>query len=413
MARALEGIRVLDLSHVLAGPTTTLHLADLGAEVIHIEPPQGDDAREFGPFVGPTDKNHSGYFISLNRNKKGMVLNLRHPRGKGLFQELLEVSDVVVENYRPGTLKKLGFDWEEMQGINPAIIYCSISGYGHDSLPEYRKRPSYDIIAQAFSGIMSITGPEGGKPCRIGNSMGDIIAGTHAVVGILAALIHRGRTGRGQCVDISMVDSLFSTLENAIVRYTALGEIAGPLGDKHPTITPFQGYETKDSWIVAAIGTDNLFANLCNAMQLPSLSEYECFKTNPLRTQNRNALNATLGPVFKEKSTAEWCQILDKAGIPYSPINNLEQICNDAHIQSRNMLVEIDQPMVGKMRIANSAIHLSETPGEVYAPAPILGQHSEEILTEILGYRQHAVEQLKQEGIINDCRIPLSEAADF
>jgi CoA:oxalate CoA-transferase len=404
MARALEGIRVVDLSHVLAAPTTTMYLADLGAEVIHIEPPQGDDSREYGPFAGHPDKNRSGYFISLNRNKKGMVLDLKQEKGKEILRQLIAASDIVVENYRPTTMRKLGFGWEDLRKINPRIIYCSISGFGQDTLPGYAERPSYDMVAQAYSGIMSITGPEGGPPCRVGSSVGDIISGTQAVVGILAALVYREKTGRGQHLDMSMIDSLFATLENAAARYTISGEIPGPLGGIHPSITPFQGYRTADSWIIAAAGTDQLFAKFCSVMGLEGLISDPWFRTNPLRTKNRRELNRILEPVMKQKTTAEWERIFEEAGIPYSPINNLQQICEDPHIRYRNMLVEVDQPGAGKVRIVNSPIRLSETPGEVYAPAPVLGQHSEEVLRDVLGYSQGEIDVLQEAGIINRSR---------
>ena len=401
MAQALEGIRVVDLSHVLAAPTTSMYLADLGAEVIHIEPPKGDDSREFGPFVGQPDKNRSGYFISLNRNKKGMVLDLKKDKAKEILRQLIKVSDIVVENYRPTTMRKMGFGWDELQKINPRIIYCSISGFGQDTLPEYAQRPSYDMVAQAYSGIMSITGPEGGPPCRVGSSVGDIISGTQAVVGILAALIHREKSGRGQHLDMSMIDGLFATLENAVTRYTINGEIPTPLGGIHPSITPFQGYQTADSWIIATAGTNQLFAKLCKVIGLENLSADPRFVTNPLRTKNRRELNVILDPVMKTKTTAEWEKIFEEASIPYSPINNIQQICEDPHIRYRGMLAEIDQPAVGKMRIANSPIRLSETPGHVYAPAPLLGQHSEDVLREILGYSQAEIDKLKEDEIIN------------
>ena len=401
MARALEGIRVVDLSHVLAAPTTTMFLADLGAEVIHIEPPHGDDAREFGPFVGEPEKNRSGYFISLNRNKKGIVLDLKQEKGKEILTELIKVSDVVIENFRPTTMRKMGFGWEDLQKINPRIIYCSICGFGQDALPEYAERPSYDMVAQAYSGLMSITGPEGGPPCRVGTSVGDIIAGTHAAYGILAALFYREKSGKGQYLDISMVDSLFATLENAIARYCISGEIPTPLGGIHPSITPFQGYRTSDSWIIAAIGTDQLFARFCKVIGNEGLKDDPRFTTNPLRTKNRNELNEILDPVMKMKTTAEWVKIFTEASLPYSPINTLKEICEDPHIQYRNMLVEIDQPKVGKMRIANSPIRMSETPGEVYSAAPALGQHSEEVLRDVLGYTQEQLDALKEASVIN------------
>ena len=403
MSRSLEGIRVVDLSHVLAAPTVTMYLADLGAEVLHIEPPIGDDAREFGPFAGDHDKNHSGYFISLNRNKKGLVLNLKQPKAKDILRELIKISDVIVENFRPTTMRKLGFGWEDLKKINPRIVYCSICGFGQDSLPAYSERPSYDMVAQAYSGLMSITGPEGGPPCRVGSSVGDILTGLQATIGILAALRHRDRTGRGQHVDMAMIDSVFATLENAVARYTISGEIPGPLGGTHPSITPFQGYKTKDgSYVIAAIGTDALFVRFAKVIGRPDLPEDERFKTNPLRTRHREALNGILDPIMMTKTTPEWGEIFEKEGLPYSPINNMKQICEDPHIAYRKMLVDIDQPRVGRMRIAASPIRMSETPGEVYAPAPLLGQHTDEVLKALLGYSDETIAQLKKEGVIND-----------
>jgi CoA:oxalate CoA-transferase len=402
MPRALEGIRVVDLSHVLAAPTTSMYLADLGAEVIHIEREIGDDAREFGPFVGGHDKNRSAYFISLNRNKKSLVLDLKSQKGRDILRELIQASDVVLENFRPDTMEKLGFGWADLQKINPRVICCSICGFGHDSLPENGSRPAYDMVAQAYSGLMSITGPEGGPPCRVGSSVGDIIAGMQATIGILAALRYRERSGRGQYVDIAMVDSLFSVLENAVARYVNTGEVPGPLGGAHPSITPFQGFQTKDGqWVIAAIGNDKLWAQYCDLLGRRDLIDHPKFKTNPLRCDNRRELIPILQGEMQKKTAQEWFDIFERHAIPYSPINTLKQICEDPHIAHRNMLVEIDQPIVGKMRVCASPLKLSETPGEVYAPAPMLGEHSEQVLREVLGYSREKVAQLKEEGVIN------------
>ena len=400
MRGALTGIRVIDLTHVLAGPTATMILADLGAEVIHVEPPQGDDAREYGPFVNNIDKNHSGYFISLNRNKKSLVLNLKNRKGIEILQELLKVSDVLVENYRPTTMRNLGFGWPEIQQINPKLIYASISGYGHQALPDYADRPAYDVISQAYSGLMSLTGPEQGPPCRVGSSIGDIVAGHQAAIGILAALFYRTITGRGQWYDGSMVDGLFATLENAVVRYTTEGVIPGPLGTAHPSITPFQAFRTRDSWVVVAVGNDKLWASFCMTLGRKELIDDSRFCTNPQRTKNRDALAGILAEEMAKKTSQEWQDILRKDGIPCSPVNDIKQICEDPQIQFRNMLVEIDQKGIGKMNIAGSPIRLSETPGKVSCGAPVLGEHTEEILTTLLKLSPTEIQSLRQEGVI-------------
>jgi CoA:oxalate CoA-transferase len=398
----LDGIRVVDLSHVLAAPTCTMFLADLGAEVIHVEPLHGDDAREFGPFAGSGGKNHSGYFISLNRNKKSLAIDLKQEKGKRILTELIKVSDVVVENFRPNTMRKLGFGWEQLQAINPRVIYASISGFGQDTLPGYDTRPSYDMVAQGYSGLMSITGPEGGPPCRVGSSVGDIFAGHQAAIGVLAALLYREKTGRGQHFDGAMIDGLFTVLENAVVRYTINGEIPKPLGSAHPTIVPFQSFPTKDdSHVIIALGNDTLWKSFCKLIGREELAEHAQFATNPLRTRYRKELEQVLIPEFRKRTRAEWLELLGKANLPHSPANNVKEICEDPHIAYRKMLVDVDQPRVGKMRIVGSPIRLSETPGEVYAPAPLLGQHSEEVLQTILGYSAEDIQALKAEKVIN------------
>jgi CoA:oxalate CoA-transferase len=401
MTGALNDIRVLDLSHVLAGPTTTMILADLGAEVIHVEPPHGDDAREYGPFVGEVDKDHSGYFISLNRNKKSIVLNLKQEKGKEILRELIKISDVIIENFRPGTMTALGFSWEEVQKINPRIIYASISGFGHEALPGYVSRPAYDIVAQAYSGLMSITGPENGPPTRVGSSIGDIVAGHQAAIGILAALHYRKQTGKGQRYDGSMVDGLFSIMENAVVRYTISDEIPKPVGTAHPTITPFQAFLTKEGWLVIAIGNDKLWTQFCTVLNRKDLMGDARFNTNEIRTKNRNALIDILTGELKQKTAIEWAAIFEKEGIPCSLVNNIQQICDDPQTKLRNMLVEIDQKNVGRMKIAGSPFHLSETPGAVYQGAPALGEHTAEILSSLLEKTADEIVLLRKEGIIN------------
>jgi CoA:oxalate CoA-transferase len=258
------------------------------------------------------------------------------------------------------------------------------------------------MVAQAYSGIMSITGPEGGPPCRVGSSIGDILAGHQAVIGILTALVYRSKSGRGQYLDISMVDGLFSVLENAVARYLNAGETPAPLGNAHPAITPFQGFKTRDdSWIIAAVGNDNLWAKFCQVLERKDLIDDSRFKSNPLRTENRKELISILQVEMEKKTAKEWTVIFEREGIPYSPINTVKDICEDPHIAHRNMLVEIDQPVVGKMKICSSPFRLSETPGRVYAPAPMLGEHSEQVLRELLGYSPEKIDRLKSDGVIN------------
>lgn len=396
MSKALADVRVIDLGHVLAAPTAAMILADLGAEVIHLEPPGGDDAREFGPFID----GQSGYFISINRNKKSVVIDLKKTAGKQILRDLVGVSDVVLENFRPGTMAKLGFSYAQLQAIKPDIIYASISGFGHDALPEYATKPAYDMVAQAFSGLMSITGPEAGPPVRVGSSVGDIIAGHQCAIAILSALWYRERTGKGQKVDMSMVDGLVYALENAIVRYTASGEIPQPLGTKHPAITPFQALKTKDNWIVVAVGNDILWQKFCTALSQPALAEDPRFVTNDLRTQNRADLVKILEKLTATKTTAEWMMLLEEYGLPYSPVNTVDQMVQDPNINYRQMVVEIEQPNVGPLKIVGSPFHLSETPGAVTQPAPLLGQHTVEVLTGVLDYSTDKVQQLIQEKVV-------------
>ena len=396
MTKALEGIRVADLGHVLAAPTASMILADLGAEVIHIEPVSGDDSRHFGPFLN----GQSAYFISINRNKKSMVINLKDPGGKDVFMDIIKVSDVVLENFRPAAMAGLGLSYPELSRLNPKIIYASICGFGHDALPGYAESPAYDMIAQAASGLMSITGSENGPPVRVGSSVGDIVAGHQCAIGILAALRHRDMTGLGQKVDISMVDSLVYILENAVVRYSVSGEVPGPLGTAHPSITPFQGFRTENGWIVIAVGNDAMWQTFCRAVSSPELAAEPRFLTNRSRTEHRAELAGIISKEMLKRTTEEWMRILGEHKLPSSPINTLDKVVSDPNIIHRRMIVEIDQPAAGKMKIAGSPFHLSETPGEVYAPAPLLGEHTEEVLSGILHYSGEKIAGLRRQGAV-------------
>ncbi|MBN2553458.1 MAG: CoA transferase [Spirochaetales bacterium] len=401
MPNALEGITVIDLSHVLAGPFCTMILADLGAEVIKIEPPAGDDARRFGPFL--SDDQHpqnreSAYFISVNRNKKSVCLDLKSESGRRVLEDLLVRADVVVENYRPTTMSKLGFSWQRIQQLNERIVYCSISGFGHDALPEFAEKPAYDMVAQAYSGLMSITGPIGGPPVRVGTSVGDIVAGHQAAIGILAALNYRHRSKKGQYIDISMVDGLVYILENAVVRYSVDGEIPQPLGTAHPSITPFQCFATKDGgWIVVPVGNDLLWRKFCEAIGRTDLTDHQAYKSNELRNENRSVLIPILEAEMRKKTRVQWLQLLEQAGLPNSPLNTIAEVVQDANIRYRQMIVDLHQPNLGTIAVAGSPFRMSETPAAIRSAAPRIGEHSRQVLRDFLGYPDREIERLLNE----------------
>lgn len=379
--KPLQGIRVLDLSRVLAGPYCTMMMADYGADIIKIEPPgEGDDSRAFGPFVG----EESAYFMSLNRNKRSMTLNFKRAEDCGLFKEMVGRADVVVENYRPGTMEKFGLGYEELKAVNPKLIYAACSGFGHTG--PYRDKPAYDIIVQAMGGIMSITGPENGDPTRVGASIGDIIAGMFTAYGVMLALFHRERTGEGQKIDVGMLDCQLAVLENAIARYVTSGSVPGPIGNRHPSITPFSSFTAKNGYIIVGAGNDRLWERLCNLLKRPELVKDERFSTNWQRTANVKELNTILNDLFKEKTIEEWLSALEAAGLPCAPINTVDRVVNDPHIQAREMIIEVEHPVAGKLKMPGVPVKMSRTPGAVERPAPLLGQHQAEILRELLGW---------------------------
>ncbi|MCK4642472.1 CoA transferase [bacterium] len=390
-----EGLRVLDLSRVLAGPYATMMLAEMGAEIIKIEMPvTGDDSRHFGPFIN----GKSGYFSSINRGKKSITLNLKKEEGLQVFRELLKTADIVVENYRPGTTKKLGIDFEALKKIKKDIIYAACSGFGHSG--PLSTFPAYDMIVQAMGGIMSITGEAGGQPVRVGTSVGDITAALFTVNGISAALYHREKTGEGAFIDVAMLDSQVAILENAIVRYVTSGESPTPLGTRHPSITPFQGFTTKDSYIIIAAGNDRLWEALCRALKREELLDSDDYKTNDLRTENHDKLIPELEKTILSKTTQEWMDILSDAKVPSSPINDVSGVFANPQVKARNMLVSTrdskgkDLPMAGnpvKMNILEDK--------STRVPAPDLGENTEEILKSI-GYDDKKIKTLKEHGVI-------------
>ncbi|HWR31241.1 MAG TPA: CoA transferase [Negativicutes bacterium] len=379
--KPLEGLRVLDLSRVLAGPYCTMMMADYGADIVKIEPPKvGDDSRAFGPFVG----KESAYFMSLNRNKRSMTLNFKRQEECDVFREMVKHADVVVENYRPGTMEKFGLGYDELKAINPKIIYAACSGFGHSG--PYQYKPAYDIIVQAMGGIMSITGPEGGEPTRVGASVGDIIAGMFTAYGVMMALYHREKTGEGQKVDVGMLDCQVAVLENAIARYVTSGSVPVPLGNRHPSITPFSAFTAKDGHIIVGAGNDRLWIKLCNILGKPELLTDPRFDTNSNRTVHVKELSAILNAVFVGKTINEWMDVLETAELPCAPINTVEKIINDPQIKARNMIVEVEHPVAGHLKMAGVPVKMSLTPGAVERPAPLLGQHTAELLKEILGW---------------------------
>lgn len=390
---ALEGLRVLDLTRVLAGPYATMILADLGADVIKIEAPGvGDDARHFGPYL----HGESAYFMSLNRNKRSMTLNLKSPRGQQVLRELVPLFDVLAENFRPGTLEKLGLGYETLRDLNPRLIYAAASGFGRTG--PYSQRPAYDGVVQAMGGVMSITGQEDGKPTRVGTSIGDIIAGIFTAIGILSALAARERTGQGQLVDVAMLDCQVAILENAIARYSVTGEIPRPIGNRHPSVVPIEPFETQDGQLMVAVGNDAIWRRLCEALGRPELAADPRFETNPLRHAHYAELRPILAEIFQSRTIADWQAQLDAAGIPASPINTIAQVMEHPQVLAREMLVKLTHPVAGELTMPGIPIKLSETPGAMRTAAPTLGQHTESLLAELLGYTPEQIAELRAAG---------------
>lgn len=350
----LSGILVLDLSRILAGPYCTLLMAEMGARVIKVEPPKGgDDARAYGPFV----KGKSAYFSSINRGKESIALDLKNDDDRKIFEQLLEKADVLVENFRPGTMERLGYGWETLHPKYPKLIYAAASGFGHTG--PNSKDPAYDMVMQGLGGIMSITGHEGASPARVGMSIGDIGAGLYTAVAVNAALVHRLTTGESTKVDIAMFDCQLALLENAIMRYTVEGNIPGPLGARHPTITPFQAFQAADGPIIIAAGNDGLFIKMCEALGRPELAISPDYATNALRLENLTKLQLEIGNALQCKSVAEWVAILTKAGVPSGPINNIAQALEHPQVAPRNMIVEVPDGSGGTLRLAGNPLKMS------------------------------------------------------
>lgn len=395
MSGPLSGLRILDLTRVLAGPYTTMILADLGAEVIKIEQPGiGDESRNFGPFKN----GFSLYFMSINRGKKSITLNLKSDRGKQVFKDLLRQCDILTENYRPGTMRKLGLDYETLSGEFPSLIYAACSGFGQTG--PLSEQGAYDMIIQGMGGIISITGEPDKPPVRVGTSISDISAALFTTIGILSALHHRNQTGNGQMVDVAMLDSLVAILENAIVRYFATNEIPQPLGTRHPVITPFEAYESSDGYVIIAIGNDSLWEKFCRHVGYEELISDNRFCTNADRTENHSDLYQIISSIMGLRTTDDWIESLGTIGVPCGPINSIDEVVSQEQVKAREMITKVAHQLTGIVEIPGVPIKLSDTPGSVDKPAPSLGEHTEEILKNFLDYNSEDIKMLKRESVI-------------
>ena len=393
--KALEGITVLDLTKVLAGPYCGSILADFGADVIKIEPPvKGDDARYYGPFLG----GDSLYYANLNRGKQGITLNLKSEEGKEIFRRLVKKADIVIENYRPGTMNKFGLGYEDLKKINPRIIYGAITGFG--STGPYSQRPGYDIIAQAMGGIMSVTGQEGNPPTRSGNAMGDILGGMNLTIGILVALQARNITGEGQYIDIALLDGIAASLEQAWQRFFATGKLPGRHGNSYDAIAPYDSYQAKDGYLVIGCGNQKMFELLCTEiLHKPELITDERFLDVPLRVANNKILKQYIEDWLKDYTVNEDVDLVLSHKIPASPIWNLKDLSESEHAAARQMFTEVELPSAGKVKLNSSPIKLSETPAAIRFASPRLGEHNEKILSE-LGYTKEELKTFQEKGVI-------------
>lgn len=397
MKGLLSGLKILDLTRVLSGPYCTMVLADLGAEVVKLEQlNKGDDSREYGPFLN----GQSAYFMGINRNKQSITINLKEEKGRLLFLDLVKNFDVVIENFRPGTMDKLGIGYETVKSVHDKIIYASISGFGQTG--PMSRRAAYDGIVQAMGGIMSINGEKNGRPLRIGVSIGDIAAGMFCAIGILAATLHRNSTNEGMYIDVAMLDSIVAILESAVSRYQVTGIDPKPNGNTHASIFPFETFPTSDGEIMIAAGNDRLWAKLCNAIERVDLIEHPLLKTNPLRDKNHDFMYEELSKTLTTKTTDQWYDIIDGVEVPCSPINTVKQVIDLPQIQARNTILEIMHPIAGSHKIINSPIKTCCSDSAEFKPAPVLGSDNENILKKYLNYSDDAIAELRKTGVIGE-----------
>ena len=395
MALPLDGVRVVDLTRVLAGPYCTMMLADMGADVIKVEMPgRGDDSRAWGP---PWAGTESAYYLSANRNKRSITLNFRTEGGRRVLLDLVRRADVFIENFIPGSLDRLGLGYEDLKKVNPGLVYCSVSGYGYDG--PYATRPGYDFIAQAEGGIMSVTGEPEGPPMKVGVAIADITTGMFAAAAILAALRHRDRTGQGQRVEVSLLESVVGWLANVAMNYLVSGELPRRYGNAHPNVVPYQAFATSDGWVAIGVGNDAQFRRFCDVIGRPELADDPRFKTNSDRVINRDVLIPILEEIFKTRTTDEWIEALTAAELPCGPINTLDRVFRHPQVLHRRMVEEIDHPTAGRIKLVGIPYQFSATPLSIRRHPPTLGEHTEEVLRE-LGYSEAEVAALRAEGAI-------------
>jgi crotonobetainyl-CoA:carnitine CoA-transferase CaiB-like acyl-CoA transferase len=373
-------------------------LGDLGAEVIKIERPEaGDDTRGFAPPFVPNTKE-SAYFVGVNRNKKSVTLDIAKPEGQAIIHKLLEHCDILVENFKVGALAKYGLAYEQLAKIHPRLIYCSITGFGQTG--PYAPRPGYDALIQAMGGVMSLTGEPNGSPQKVGVPVADLFAGLYGCIGILAAVNHRNSTGQGQQIDIGMLDTHVAWLANQGMNYLATGENPPRLGNQHPNIAPYQEFPTKDGYIILAVGNDPTFERFCKAFGQEALLSDPRFATNPIRVQNRQLVTDTLTPVMKSKTTAEWIDALEALKIGCGPINTLEQVFADPHVQAREMVVDMAHGSGETVKVIANPVKLSATPASYRSAPPVLGEHTNAVLSDVLKMSAAEIAALKEKGIL-------------
>ena len=393
----LEGVRVIDLTRILAGPYCTMMLGDLGADVIKIEAPgRGDDTRHWGPPF--TDSGEAAYFLSVNRNKRSLTLNMRSKRGLEILKEIIRQGDVLVENFKTGTLSRWGLDYEKLQNIRPGLIYCTMTGYG--SSGPYSTRPGYDLIVQAMGGFMSITGPTEGDPYRAGLAIADISAGMFASSAVLAALYARERTGEGQYIDMALLDSQIALLSYTASNFFVSGQIPTRHGNAHPNIVPYQSFKARDRQFVFAAGNDGQWEKFCHAIERPQWISDQRFSTNSARVLNRELVVNTLNDLFGTRDADHWLELCEQIGLPAGPINTIDRVFADPQVKSREMRVTAQHSQDGTVSLINSPLRIPTTPISIRRAPPTLGEHTEDVLNELLGYDKASISALRDEGIV-------------